>query len=168
MRNAARWLRLYPDYDAEYLHWLFAELEAVKVRGTPVRCLVRDRLGRVAGWYVYYLAPGGIAQVLQVAAPNGDLDLVLDHLFWHAARSGTGAVQGRLEPALFGSLRGRRCLLSRTSWALVHGPDHTILGLLGSAKALLTRLDGEWWMGHHLLWREADRSAHTGSTVVAP
>ncbi len=52
-----------------------------------------------------------------------------------------------------GSLRGRRCVLSRTAWALVHGPDHGAVGLLGSAKALLTRLDGEWWMGHHLLWR---------------
>jgi hypothetical protein len=44
-------------------------------------------------------------------------------------------------------------VLSRTAWALVHGPDHGAVGLLGSAKALLTRLDGEWWMGHHLLWR---------------
>jgi len=125
----------------------------VDVRGVPVRHLVYDRGGRVAGWYIYYLAPRGVAQVLQVAAPDRDPDLVLDHLFWHAARGGAAAVQGRLEPATFGSLRGRRCVLSRTAWALVHGPDHGAVGLLGSAKALLTRLDGEWWMGHHLLWR---------------
>ena len=78
------------------------------VRGVPVRHLVYDRGGRVAGWYIYYLAPGGVAQVLQVAAPDRDPDLVLDHLFWHAARGGAAAVQGRLEPATFGSLRGRR------------------------------------------------------------
>ncbi len=151
LRAAPRSLRLHLDYDAEYLHWLFRELEAVDVRGVPVRHLVYDRGGRVAGWYIYYLPPGGVAQVLQVAAPDGDPDLVLDHLFWHAARGGAAAVQGRLEPALFGSLGGRRCLLSRTAWALVYCEDH-VMGLLGSAEALLTRLEGEWWMGHHLLW----------------
>jgi len=154
MGGVHRSLRLYCDYDAEYLHWLFRELEAVDVRGVPVRHLVYDRGGRVAGWYIYYLAPGGVAQVLQVAAPDGDPDLVLDHLFWHAARGGAAAVQGRLDPLMFGSLRGRRCLLSRTAWALVYCEDQNLLGLLGSAKALLTRLDGEWWMGHHLLRRD--------------
>lgn len=168
LRNAARCLRLYSDYDAEYLQWLFAELEAVDVRGVPVRHLVYNRGGRVAGWYVYYLAPGGVAQVLQIAAPNGDPDLVLDHLLWHAASGGATAVQGRLEPVLFGPLRGRRCLLSHSQLALVHCEDPNVLGLLGSAKALLTRLDGEWWMGHHLLWREASRAAHTTSTAIAP
>jgi len=149
--DVGRTLRLHPDYDAGYLHWLFQELEAVDVRGVPVRHLVYDHSGRVAGWYIYYLLAGGVAQVLQIAARNGDPDLVLDHLFWHAARGGAAAVQGRVEPDLFGSLRSRRCLLSRTAWALVYCEDD-VMGLLGSAKALLTRLEGEWWMGHHLLW----------------
>lgn len=153
MRDAPRSLRLHPDYDLEYLHWLFRELQAVDVRGMLMRCLVRDRRGRVAGWYLYYLLPGGIAQVLQVAAPNGDPGLVLDHLFWHAATGGAAAVQGRVEPELLGPLRARRCLLSGTEWALVHCEDQKVLSLLGSTQALLTRLDGEWWMGHHLLWR---------------
>ena len=173
MRESARCLRLHPDYDAEYLRWLFEELEAVDVRGVLVRHLVRDRRGRVAGWYVYYLAPGDVAQVLQVAAPNGDPNLVLDHLFWHAACGGAVAVQGRLEPALLGLLGGRRCLLHRTQWALVHCQDQSLLGLLGSTKALLTRLDGEWWMGHHLLWREPSRrggrraAIRTAATPIA-
>lgn len=152
--NAARTLRVHPDYDAEYLHWLFSELEAVDFRGVPVRHLVYDRNGRVAGWYVYFLAQGGIAQVLQVAAPTGSTDLVLDHLFWHAANGGAAAVQGRLEPALLGPLRRHWCLLSRSQLALVHTEDQAMLGLLGSPKSLLTRLEGEWWMGHHWLWRE--------------
>lgn len=167
IRGAARCLRLHPDYDAEYLQWLFAELEAVDVRGVPVRNLVYDRGGRVAGWYIYYLPPGGVAQVLQVAARNGDPDLVLDHLLSHAARGGAAAVQGRVEPATFGSLRGRRCLLSPTQLAGIHCEDQKLLGLLGSSRALLTRLDGEWWMGHHLQWREADTS-YIGWTAVAP
>jgi GNAT superfamily N-acetyltransferase len=167
MRDAPRWLRLHPDYDADYLRWLFAELAAVHDRGLPVRHLVHDRSGRVAGWYVYYLAPGGIAQVLQVAVPNGNPDLVLDHLLWHAAQGGAAAVQGRVEPVLYGSLRGRRCLLSRTQPAIVHSEDQHLLGLLGSAKSLLTRLEGEWWMGHHLLWLGAGHSTYSGWSAVA-
>ncbi len=165
--NAARTLRVHPDYDAEYLDWLFSELEAVDVRGWPVRHLVYDRSGRVAGWYVYYLPPDGIGQVLQVAAaPNGNLDLVLDHLFWHAANGGAAAVQGRLEPALVGPLRNHWCLLSRSQLALVHTEDQLLLGLLSSPKSLLTRLDGEWWMGHGQLWREGSHLTSVKAVVA--
>ena len=167
MRDAHRSLRLHPDYDAEYLQWLFSELEAVDVRGVPVRHLVHDRRGRVAGWYVYYLVPGGIGQVLQVAAPGGNPDLVLDHLLWDAARGGAAAVYGRVEPALFGSLHERRCILFKSQFALVHCEDSDVLSLLGSTKSMLTRLEGEWWMGHHLLWRGADDSRYAGWTAVA-
>lgn len=154
MGKAARTMRVYPDYDGAYLQWLFSALEVVDFRGAPVRHLVYDRGGRVAGWYVYYVRRGGIAQVLQVAAPTGNADLVLDHLFWHAATGGAAAVQGRLEPALLGSLRKHLGLLSHTRLALVHTEDHALLGLLGSPKSLLTRLDGESWMDHQMLWRE--------------
>ena len=164
--KAARTLRVHPDYDAAYLHWLFAELEAVDFRGTPVRHLVHDRNGRVVGWYVYFLAPGGVAQVMQVAAPNGHADLVLDHLFWHAASEGAAAVQGRFEPALLGALRNHWCLLSRSQLALVHTDDQVLLGLLGSPKSLLTRLEGEWWMGHHWLWRDDAHATVRAGTAV--
>lgn len=164
MDKAARTFRLHPDYDARYLQWLFSELEAVEVRGAPVRHLVYDDSGRVAGWYIYYLKPGGIAQVLQVAAADGKPELALEHLFWHAASSGAAAVQGRLEPALFGPLRNHGCSLSRSQLALVHTEDQTMLGLLGSSRSLLTRLDGEWWMGHHLLWRDGNRVVDSSMT----
>jgi hypothetical protein len=156
IREVGRWLRLHVDYDAAYVEWLFRELEAVDVRGTPVRRLVRDRRGRVAGWYVYYLRRGAVAQVLQVAAPAGDVGLVLDHLVHHAAAAGAVALRGRVEPALVGELLARRCVLVRTEWALVHTKHQAVLAMLGSPKSLLTRLDGEWWMGHHLLWRESE------------
>jgi hypothetical protein len=153
-RESARWLRFHVDYDAAYVEWLFQELDAVDVRGTPVRNLVRDRKGRVAGWYVYYLEAGAVAQVLQVAAPSGDVGLVLDHLLHHAATGGAIAVRGRTEPSLVGEVLSRRCILVRTEWALVHTKEQAVLAMLGSPQSLLTRLDGEWWMGHHLLWRE--------------
>lgn len=163
-RDAARYLRLYPDYDRPYVEWLFAELAAVDVRGVPVRHLVRDSTGRPLGWYVYYLADRGTSQVLQVAAPSGRMSSVLDHLLWHADTHGAAAVRGRVEPPLLGELRPRRCLLVPTDFSLVHTQDPAVLALFGTAQALLSRLDGEWWMGHHVLWpgergRSGERSA---------
>ncbi|MGH3611797.1 MAG: GNAT family N-acetyltransferase [Pseudonocardia sp.] len=157
VNDAARRLRLRPDYDTEYLEWLFAELEVVGFRGVPVRHLVRDRGGKVIGWYVYHLAERGIAQVLQVAAPLGDTGAVLDHLFRHADTHGAAAVLGRVEPSLIGELRSRRCLLIPTDWCLVHARDPAVLAVLGTPQALLTRLDGEWWMGHHCIGLGEDR-----------
>lgn len=168
IRHADRQLRLRPDYDLRYLHWLFAELDAVGFRGESVRHLVRDERGRVVGWYVYYLAPGGIAQVLQVAAPQGNHGDVLDHLLWHADAGGAAAVLGRVEPGLLAELHARRCVLVPTDWCLVHSRDPAVLALLDSPQTLLSRLDGEWWMGHHSLGLSARAlSARRAAAAVA-
>lgn len=153
MSDAGRWWRLRPDYDAEYLAWLFAELDAVSVRGRPVRHLVRDHRGRVRGWYLCFLPENGIAQVLQVGVPGPDPGPVLDHLAWYAHEQGAAALHGRMEPVTAGLLGARGTLLRTTSWALVHSTDPEILALLGGPRSLLSRLDGEWWMGHGVLWR---------------
>jgi hypothetical protein len=145
-------LRLYPAYDTPYVEWLFRELSAVHVRGTPVAHLIRERRsGRLCGWYVYYLLTGGVCQVLQVAAPDRDVSVVLDHLLHHAWSNGAAAVGGRIEPRLLEPLARRRCLMKFTGEALLHSLDGEILGAVATGNALLTRLDGEWWMGHHML-----------------
>jgi hypothetical protein len=168
LNDAARVLRMYPDYDVPFLNWLFRELDAVSVRGRSVRRLVRSENGRVAGWYIYFLARRGIAQVIQIAAAQGgDLGVVLDDLLAHAKRGGAAAVRGRIEPALQAVLPGRRCILSRTDWALVHSREPAVLALLGSADALLTRLEGEWWMGHHLLWRVASSTGRAACAEIS-
>ena len=143
--------RLLPDYDEDFLEWLFRELAAVGVRGELVRRLVRAPDGRPAGWYVYYLKPGGVSQVQQLAAAPADAELVLDHLLRDAADGGSAAVQGRAEPHLLAALFARRCLFRRSEWALVHSRDPAILADVALGGALLTRLEGEWWMGYHLL-----------------
>jgi hypothetical protein len=146
----ARRFPLRPAYDEPFLGWLFRELEAVRSRGELVRRLVRTDDGRPAGWYVAYVPVGGVAQALQVAAPPAHAGMVLDELFHRAAAGGAVAVQGRLEPHLHEAVRERRCVLRRTEWALVHGDDAEALGAIAYGRALLTRMEGEWWMGHHL------------------
>jgi GNAT superfamily N-acetyltransferase len=141
-------LRCYPDYDEPFLDWLFQEMAEVKSRGTLVRSLVRNSGGQVIGWYVYYLQRG-LSQVMQVAAKHGAAEEVLDQLLHHAYVNGSAAVRGRLEPQLLGPLSERRCILSCDSGALIHARAPAVLGVLLSNRAWLSRMDGEWWMGHH-------------------
>jgi GNAT superfamily N-acetyltransferase len=144
-------VRLYPDYDVSFLEWLFREMALTTTHGSLTRTLVRDRKGDVIGWYVYYSKPGGIGQVMQVAARPRLVGNVLDHLFYDAQASGTAALQGRLEPRLLEPLSCRHVLLHPSGYlALVDAREGEVLESITTGNALLTRMEGEWWMGHHL------------------
>ncbi len=146
---------LRPAYDPEFLGWLFAEMEQVQGRGPLARRLVRDERAEPVGWYVAYLPSGGIAQAIGVGTIRPDAGPVLDRLFADARAVGASAVQGRTEPATLAALTARRCLFRRTEWALVHYADDEVAAACGREQALLTRLEGEWWMDYHLLARAA-------------
>jgi hypothetical protein len=114
--------------------------------------LVRDPDGRALGWFVHYLVPGGISPAISVAAPDeSSSGAVLDALFDDARAGGAAAVRGRLEPRLVAPAAARGCLFRYAGQALVHGRDPAVVALSTSRHALLTRLEGEWWMGPHLL-----------------
>jgi hypothetical protein len=152
--DLAEGLRLVPDYDAEYLTWLFAELRRVGhervfpdrvPRGDVVAELVSGD-GRVIGWYVCQLRPGGLCRVLQLVARPRAAGPVLDHLVRRADELGAAGVYGRLEPRLVGPLSERRTLLRFSKGRmLVHGRDDEMTDSVLRGEALLTRLDGEWW-----------------------
>jgi hypothetical protein len=142
--------RLRPAYDERFLKWLFRELRAVHARGDLHARLVREPGGRRLGWFVAYLVPDGIGQVIQVGAAPDDVAAVLDHLFREAEQAGAAALQGRVEPHTYPALSTRRCLFRRTEWALVRSDRTDVLAALGFGDALVTRMEGEWWMGHHL------------------
>lgn len=144
-------LRLYPDYDEEFASWLLREMQEVRSHGSLVARFVRDAAGQGVGWYVYYLRPGGISHVMQVAANHREVGAVIDDLFHDAETGGSAALQGRLEPRLQSPLTTRRALLHASGYrALVHARDPEVLATIGSARALFTRMEGEWWMGHHI------------------
>jgi hypothetical protein len=140
--------RLRVAYDEAYVEWLFREMEAVRTRGRLDRRLLRQD-GQLLGWYVVYQQPRGFSQVMQVAATKGSIDTVLDYLLADTWRSGAVALEGRLEPALYESLSRRRCLLRRGTLALYHSRDPEVVAAVSVGESGLTRLDGEWWMGHH-------------------
>jgi hypothetical protein len=142
-------LLLRPDYDEAFLKWLFQEMAEVTALGNLTRSLIRDQRDRVLGWYVSYFKEGGIGQVMQIAAQERDIGAVIDHLFHEARRAGVAILSGQLEPPLFEPLSQRRCVLHRLSGnVLVHSRDPEIAGSVLLGQALLTRMDGERWMGH--------------------
>jgi hypothetical protein len=148
---AAR-MRLRPDYDAEFAGWLLAELAAVHARGELRARLVRDADGRALGWFAYYLVPGGLSPAVSVAAGDEpSAGAVLDALFDDARVGEAAGVHGRLEPLLVAPAAARGCFFRYVGGALVHAREPAVAALATSRHALLTRLEGEWWMGPHLL-----------------
>jgi len=153
-------LRLHPDYDETYLEWLFGELAQVADRGTlwtagegrrsvrrgPLWAELVERDGRALGWYVCHLRRGGFCRVLQVAAGEREVDTVFAHLAYRARERGASALYGRIEPGIFGPIStGRSLIRVHEGRLLAHARDRAILDALYSGRALLTRLDGEWW-----------------------
>lgn len=133
---------LRPDYNEEFVQWLFAEV-ARDGRGQLRGCLVLD--GRKAiGWFVYLLRQSGIGRVLEVCASGDDIGPVVDSLFHDADRAGAIAMEGRVEPALLEAVSRRRCLLRYVGGALIHSSDPTVLAAATAEDALMTRLEGEW------------------------
>jgi hypothetical protein len=147
----ARESRLRPAYDEEHARWLTRELDAVTNRGPLVRRLVRSADGGVAGCFTYTAPADDVGHVVQVAAPARSAGLVLDHLLHDAESRGVAALRGRIEGRLREPLSTRGCWFRRgDSLALVHSRRSDLLYEVHSGRALLTRLEGEWWMGHHL------------------
>jgi hypothetical protein len=71
---------------------------------------------------------------------------VLDNLFAHAVAQGGAAVQGRVESNILAEVAQRRALFRFSARSLIHAKDTDLLGAVTSGHALLTRLEGEWWM----------------------
>jgi hypothetical protein len=141
--------RIRVDYDERFVEWLFRELSAVRTHGTLVRRLLR-RDDRLLGWYIAYFKPRGLSRVIDLRATRGNLGRVLDFLFADAWESGAAALEGRLDDTLYEPLAQRRCLVRYGERALYHSRDPEILAAISLGGSALSRLDGEWWMGHHI------------------
>jgi hypothetical protein len=138
---------LCPDYDERSLRWLLEQASEKQSHGKLHKALVRDGDGWIVGWYIYYLNPHGISQVLQIVATKHSIRRVLDQLFFHAWRLGAYAISGRLDPEFITSLSAERCLFSFNGLQmLVHSRDADLREAIQQGDAFLTRLEGEWWM----------------------
>jgi hypothetical protein len=134
-------------YDERALQWLLGLLEQIRTPGDLQKVLLRDDAGKIVGWYLYYLNPGGLSEVVQIAANGKAMEDVLGHLFYHAWQRGSFAVSGQVDPRFMQEFLSQHCFLHGGSWTLVHARNPDLLQTIDRGDALLTRLEGEWTIG---------------------
>jgi hypothetical protein len=135
--------RLTPCYDADYLASLLASMRAEL--GERIRARIVRRDGSPIGWYVCRRDPEGVLQVLELVAARGEGGAVLGALVADAARAGSTAVKGRLDPLLLETVAAAGCAYHVSHRVLVHARSAEMMALATSSQALLTRVAGEWW-----------------------
>jgi hypothetical protein len=137
---------LRPAFDAATVAALFAATEGVDLGGELVARLVRGGDGEPVGAFTMIAGRHGTAHVLEVATAAERAGLVLDHLFQVAAELGAVAASGRVEAHLLDALGSRDCRFFRDAWTMTQTRDLELRDAVLSGRALLTRLEGEWWM----------------------
>jgi hypothetical protein len=142
-----RHYRFHVVHDERTFDWLLAGLASVPQRGRLAGAIVVDR-DRPVGWFLYLVAPTGIADVLQVGAAPSDAAQVLVALRRHARSEGASLLRGRVEAHLLEPLGITKSFFRFNGSALIAGRDADALAAVQSGHALLSRTDGDWWMGH--------------------
>lgn len=141
---------LTPHYDTHSSRWLIAALERNTRYGDLHKVLVRGASQQVIGWYLYYLKPSRVVEVVHVAAEKGGADAVLDHLFHHAWRQGAISISGQFDPALFAALSDKGCMFHHksgaNSWMMLHSREPEVVQAIAAGDVFLSRLEGEWWI----------------------
>ena|SRR2546422_2474260 len=139
---------LRPEYDDRSLTWLLELHSHKRGLGTFHNVVVRNAQQKILGYYLYHLNPGGIAEVVQIAAEPNSINEVFDYLFYDAWRHGVIALSGQLDPKFMQVFSDRQCLFrgSGGSWILVHSKHPEVLQAIHRGDAFLSRLEGEWWI----------------------
>ncbi|HUC41461.1 MAG TPA: hypothetical protein VMR92_11535 [Gemmatimonadales bacterium] len=136
---------LQPEYDERWLAWLLGLAQQSEPERELRRRLVRDERGEPAGWFLYFVAPGGAADVLQLVARKDASTVVFDALLADAWSAGAAMVSGRLEPSMVREMSARHCVFRQADhWTLAQTRDPEILATIGCGGAFLSRLEGEW------------------------
>jgi hypothetical protein len=140
---------LLPEYDQTSLNWVFEFIAKRKVYGVLRKRLVRDKNGKIIGWYIYSGGRGEVGEVLQIGAESPSIGVVLDHLFYDAWQLGLIALHGRMEPQFMQELTARVCFFFRHgSWTLVNSKNSELMAMIQSGSAFFSRLEGEWCLRH--------------------
>lgn len=137
---------LMPVYTCDSFRWLIEQASEQELHGVLQKNVVRDRKGQVAGWFLYYVKPRGVAQVLQLFSKPRSAALVLTRLFQHARSHGAVAVSGQGEPSMALDLAKAHCGFTWSGGVVIHSRNPEILDAVRRGDAGLTRLEGEWWM----------------------
>lgn len=135
---------LWSEYDLNSLEWLLSFIQRRSTRGT-LRKLVLRNDHEIVGWYIYYVKPGGVGEVVQIGASPRSLKHVLDHIFYDAWSRGVIALHGVIQNRMMPEFSDKNCLFTcHGGWTVAHSRRAELLDLLDHGGAFLSRLDGEW------------------------
>ncbi|HNQ98623.1 MAG TPA: hypothetical protein PKN52_01405 [Trueperaceae bacterium] len=140
--------RLWPVYSDRHVAWQFEQMARIVQQG-GFRARIVMHGEEVVGWYIYYLRKGGICRLFDLEATPNHMDAVVGQLFAEADEVGAGALIGRMEPRLRGSMNRHGALVHNGgSLLMVHSKDPSLVtdALLG--RLAFSRLQGEnwyWW-----------------------
>ncbi len=138
---------LRPVYTVAAVRWLLEQLELKRERGGARGVALLDQSGLVAGWFLYLVNRGGTGDVVQVVAARGRHEDVLAALFHDARMQGLVALEGRGDFGIIPALDPHLADVRREGpWTLVHSRRREIVEAIERGDALISRLDGEWWM----------------------
>jgi hypothetical protein len=138
---------LVPVYDRFSLQWLLQRLGQKHVYGRLRKAVVRGERKEIIGWYLYFLNPGGVSQVIQVAASNKAIEKVLSYLSYDAWYHGAVALSGRLDPRFSQAFAKRGVIFHCDGpWVVAHSHSREVLEVIRSGGAAISRLDAEWWL----------------------
>ncbi|HEY1268923.1 MAG TPA: hypothetical protein VGH16_16825 [Candidatus Binatia bacterium] len=141
--SADRGLR--PEYDLETFRWLLKRADEKRMYGKLRKRVLRESNGEVAGWYLYYVEPGRVSEVLEFGGRPKSISKVLSHLIADAWNQGAVAISGEMEPRYARELGKERCQFVWTGGVLAQSRNAAILQAVQLGDAFLSRLEGEWW-----------------------
>jgi hypothetical protein len=142
----SRW-SLHPEYTATSLAWQLEEVARKRDLGALEVRAVRELDGRLVGWFAYLVNPGGVAEVVQLAAAPDEQGRLLGPLIASARAAGVVALAGRVEPTATAALAACGATFTRDGpWFLTHARDPRVLAAVLAGRGFLSRLEGEWWL----------------------
>jgi hypothetical protein len=146
IRNFSARRALQPEYDLLSFRWLLEKAAEQQTHGDLHTAVVKRPRGEIIGWYVCYIKPGGIGQMLQLGGEPRHIGRVLEHLLCRAHAHGAVAVSGQLEPLFARALASAHCSLTLSSSVIIQSRNDKLLNAIHRGDAFLSRLEGEWWM----------------------
>jgi hypothetical protein len=136
---------LRPEYDERSLDWLLGVAQQNEPHRVLRRRLVRDAGGNAAGWFLYFVEPGGVSEVVHLVARKGAADAVVHLLLADAWSNGAVMLSGRLEPRIVREMSVQHCYFRQVGhWTLAHSRQRDVLEAVLRGDAFLSRLEGEW------------------------
>lgn len=136
---------LWPEYDVHSLTWLLTFMDRLQTRGDLRKVVLHDDSQKIVGWYIYYVKPGAVGEVVQIGGERQSTKDILDHLFHDAGNHGVIGLHGTVQNRLMGDFSDKNCFFAcRGGWTVAHSRKPELLELLNRGDAFLSRLDGEW------------------------